>query len=85
MKLSVNGTLHEIEADPATPLIYILRNQLGLRGAKLGCGLEQCGSCTVLVDGRAVMSCVRAASDFEGQDITTIEGLSEEALGARIQ
>jgi aerobic-type carbon monoxide dehydrogenase small subunit (CoxS/CutS family) len=85
MKLTINGTLHEIKADPATPLVYILRNQLGLMGAKLGCGLEQCGACTVLVDGEAVMSCVRAASEFEGQEITTIEGLSEDALGARVQ
>ena len=63
--LRVNGASHEIEADPATPLIYVLRNQLELTGAKLGCGLEQCGACTVLVDGEPVLSCVRAVSEFD--------------------
>ena len=66
--LRVNRVAHEIEADPATPLIFVLRNQLGLTGAKLGCGLEQCGACAVLVDGVEVLSCVRAVSEFEGHD-----------------
>ena len=74
--LNVNGSVSEVEADPATPLIYVLRNRLGLAGAKLGCGLEQCGACAVIVDGEKVLSCVRAVSEFEGCAITTVEGLA---------
>ena len=75
--LTVNGAVHEVEADPATPLIFVLRNRLGLMGAKLGCGLEQCGACAVIVDGGKALSCVRPVSEFEGCAITTIEGLAE--------
>ena len=74
--LSVNGSVKEVEADPATPLIYVLRNELGLVGAKLGCGLEQCGACAVMADGGKVLSCVRAVSEFEGRALTTVEGLA---------
>ncbi len=87
--LRVNRVAHEIEADPATPLIFVLRNQLGLTGAKLGCGLEQCGACAVLVDGVEVLSCVRAVSEFEGSDIVTVEGLGkgpgEDGAGNAVQ
>jgi aerobic-type carbon monoxide dehydrogenase small subunit (CoxS/CutS family) len=75
--LHVNGAAHAVEADPATPLLFVLRNRLGLTGAKLGCGLEQCGACAVLVDGEATLSCVRAVSEFEGRRIVTVEGLGE--------
>ena len=75
--LEVNGAVREIEADPAAPLIYVLRNELGLVGAKLGCGLEQCGACAVIVDGEKALSCVRAVSEFEGRAITTVEGLAQ--------
>jgi aerobic-type carbon monoxide dehydrogenase small subunit (CoxS/CutS family) len=75
--LRVNGAAHQVKADPSTPLIFVLRNQLGLTGPKLGCGLEQCGACAVLVDGKPELSCVRAVSEFEDQDITTAEGLTE--------
>lgn len=75
--LEVNGAVREVEADPATPLIYVLRNGLGLMGAKLGCGLEQCGACAVIADGEKVLSCVRAVSEFEGRKIITVEGLAE--------
>ena len=75
--LNINGVVHKVEADPATPLIYVLRNGLGLMGAKLGCGLEQCGACAVIVDGEKVLSCVRAVSEFEGRAIVTVEGLAE--------
>ena len=78
LALTVNGTLREIEADPATPLIYVLRNRLGLVGAKLGCGLEQCGACAVIADGEKVLSCVRAVSEFEGAEIVTVEGLAQD-------
>ena len=83
--LRVNGTSHEIEADPSEPLVFILRNRLGLTGAKLGCGLEQCGACAVLVDGAPVLSCVRAVSEFEDAEIVTIEGLAEDGIGNDIQ
>lgn len=83
--LHVNGVSHEIAAEPSTPLIFILRNRLGLTGAKLGCGIEQCGACAVLVDGESVLSCVRAASEFEDREIVTIEGLAEDGLGRDVQ
>ena len=77
MELHVNGVSHHVEADPSRPLIFVLRNQLDLNGAKLGCGLEQCGACAVLVDGEPVLSCVRAVSEFEKSEIVTVEGLAE--------
>jgi aerobic-type carbon monoxide dehydrogenase small subunit (CoxS/CutS family) len=83
-ELRVNGASHEIEADPSTPLIYILRNVLGLTGAKHGCGLEQCGACAVLVDGESTLSCVTAASAFVRRDIVTVEGLTEDETGRDI-
>jgi nicotinate dehydrogenase subunit A len=75
LKLNVNGTSHEIDADPETPLLYVLRNDLALNGAKFGCGLGQCGSCTVMVDGKAALSCVTPILLLEGRAITTVEGL----------
>jgi nicotinate dehydrogenase subunit A len=75
IKLSVNGASHEVEADPDTPLLYVLRNDLALNGAKFGCGLGQCGSCTVMVDGKATLSCVTPILLLEGREITTVEGL----------
>ena len=85
MELHVNGTVHHVEADPSTPLIFVLRNQLDLTGAKLGCGLEQCGACAVLVDGEPVLSCVRAVSEFEKREIVTVEGLAEDGEFSDIQ
>ncbi|MFI5317912.1 MAG: (2Fe-2S)-binding protein [Myxococcota bacterium] len=76
MELRVNGELREIDVDPATPLLWVLRDQLGLTGAKYGCGLEQCGACAVLCDGRAVLSCATPLSAFAGRAITTVEGLA---------
>jgi nicotinate dehydrogenase subunit A len=73
--LNVNGNPQEVDADPATPLLYVLRNDLALNGAKFGCGLGQCGSCTVMVDGEAVFSCVTPIMLLEGREITTVEGL----------
>ena len=74
-ELEVNGERRRIPAAPGTPLLYVLRNDLGLTAAKLGCGLEQCGACTVLVDGEAVPSCATAVEAFVGTRITTLEGL----------
>ena len=75
MKLDVNGRVHEVEAEPATPLLYVLREDLKLNGAKFGCGLGQCGACTVLADGEAIFSCLTPISVVQGRRITTVEGL----------
>jgi nicotinate dehydrogenase subunit A len=75
MKLNVNGREHDIGADPETPLLYVLRDDLALNGAKFGCGLGQCGACTVLVDGAAVFSCLTPLLLLEGKQVTTVEGL----------
>jgi nicotinate dehydrogenase subunit A len=82
VKLTVNGRDHEIDAAPDTPLLYALRDHLALNGAKFGCGLGQCGACTVLIDGAPVLSCVVPVLMLEGRKITTVEGLgTAEALG----
>jgi aerobic-type carbon monoxide dehydrogenase small subunit (CoxS/CutS family) len=73
--LNVNGRAYQVEADPATPLLYVLRDHLQLNGAKFGCGLGQCGSCTVMVDGAAVFSCITPISVLQGRRVRTIEGL----------
>jgi nicotinate dehydrogenase subunit A len=75
IKLNVNGRVHPVDADPQTPLLYVLRDDLQLNGAKFGCGLGQCGACTVMVDGEAVFSCITPISALEGRKITTLEGL----------
>ena len=75
INLKVNGASHSVSAEPDTPLLYVLRNDLALNGAKFGCGLAQCGSCTVLVDGKAVRSCVTPIGSLGSAEITTIEGL----------
>jgi nicotinate dehydrogenase subunit A len=75
IRLTVNGRNHDVDADPDTPLLYVLRNDLGLNGAKFGCGLGQCGACTVLVDGAAVFSCLTPIAVLPGRAVTTIEGL----------
>ena len=75
MKLDVNGQVREVDADPATPLLYVLRDDLQLNAAKFGCGLGQCGACTVLADGEAIFSCLTPISVLQGRRITTVEGL----------
>jgi nicotinate dehydrogenase subunit A len=75
ISLNVNGVSHSVPAEPDTPLLYVLRNDLELNGAKFGCGLAQCGACTVLIDGKAVRSCVTPISALEKSEITTLEGL----------
>src|SRR4029453_17478448 len=74
--LRVNGQSHTVDVDPATPLLYVLRNDLDLRGPRFGCGLGQCGACTVIVKGEAVRSCIRPISTVQGAEITTLEGLA---------
>ena len=75
IRLDINGGLREVEADPDTPLLYVLRGELELNGAKFGCGLGQCGACTVLVDGQAVFSCITPIAVLAGRRVRTIEGL----------
>jgi nicotinate dehydrogenase subunit A len=73
--LKVNGRAHTVDVDPSTPLLYVLSDDLELRGPKFGCGLAQCGACTVNIKGQAVRSCVTPMSALDGSDITTLEGL----------
>ena len=75
IELNINGRTHAIDADPNTPLLYVLRDHLALSGAKFGCGLGQCGACTVMVDGQATFSCLTPISVLPGRRIKTVEGL----------
>ena len=75
--LEVNGRMHALDVEPATPLLYILRNDLGLQGPRFGCGLGQCGACTVIVNGAAIRSCITPVSSIK-TEITTLEGLSKQ-------
>jgi aerobic-type carbon monoxide dehydrogenase small subunit (CoxS/CutS family) len=75
-RITVNGKPYEVEADPSTPLLYVLRNELGQKGPRFGCGLAQCGACTVHVGSMAVRSCMAPLSSVEGQPITTLDGLA---------
>jgi len=74
--LRVNGQTHNLDVDPDTPLLWVIRDTLGLSGTRYGCGIAQCGACTILVDGAAVRSCVLPVSTATGREITTIEGMS---------
>jgi len=74
--LIVNGTREEIDVDPSTPLLWVLREKLALTGTKFGCGIAQCGACTVHIDGNAIRSCSTPVSAVEGKQVTTIEGLA---------
>ena len=75
--LKVNGKTQTVDVDPATPLLYVLRNDLDLHGPRFGCGLGQCGACTVIIKGEAVRSCIRPVSTVAGAEITTLEGLAQ--------
>jgi isoquinoline 1-oxidoreductase alpha subunit len=79
MRLTVNGIAHEVDAPSDMPLLWVLRDLLGMTGTKYGCGIAQCGACTVHIDGMATRSCATAASTAVGKQITTIEGLSDDA------
>ena len=78
--LKVNGKTQTVNVEPSTPLLYVLRNDLDLHGPRFGCGLGQCGACTVLIKGEAVRSCVRAVSTVQGAEITTLEGLARDGV-----
>ncbi len=77
IELNVNGAAHEVNVDPSTPLLYVLRNDLNLNGPRFGCGLAQCGACTVLVDGNPVRSCITPVSAVATGEVTTLEGLGD--------
>jgi isoquinoline 1-oxidoreductase alpha subunit len=83
--LSVNGKTHEVNADPNTPLLWVLREQVGLTGTKYGCGIAACGACTVHVDGVAMRSCSVPLSAVAGKQITTIEGLAQNGVLHKVQ
>ncbi|WP_306397030.1 (2Fe-2S)-binding protein [Telluria beijingensis] len=76
-RLQVNGKQHAVDTDPDTPLLYVLRNELALNGAKFGCGLGQCGSCTVIMDGKPAMSCLVPVSAVGARAVRTVEGLGD--------
>ncbi|MDH4064913.1 MAG: (2Fe-2S)-binding protein [Acidobacteriota bacterium] len=80
ISLTVNGKSQTVDVEPSTPLLYVLRNDLGLQGPRFGCGLGQCGACTVLINGEAVRSCVRPTSAVQGAEITTLEGLAQNGV-----
>lgn len=83
--LNVNGTSHVVDAEEDSPLLYVLRYQLDLNGPKFGCGLAQCGACTVLADGRAIRSCLTPVSAVVDREITTLEGLGDEKAPGVVQ
>ena len=85
IKLTVNGKTYETDAEPDTPLLWVIREQIGLTGTKYGCGVAQCGSCTVHIDGAAVRSCAIPASAAAGKKITTIEGLASGEVLHKVQ
>jgi len=85
MKLEINGTLHTVDAAPDMPLLWALRDIIGLTGTKFGCGVSLCGACTVQVDGQATRACVTPLAAVEGRKITTIEGVAASALGRKVQ
>lgn len=85
ISFKVNGNPVKVEADPGTPLLWVIRDHLQLTGTKYGCGIAQCGACTVHLDGRAVRSCSTPVSAVSGRQVTTIEGLADSALGRAVQ
>jgi isoquinoline 1-oxidoreductase alpha subunit len=84
-RLTVNGKAHDVTVEPSTPLLWVLREQVGLTGTKYGCGIAQCGACTVHVNGEAVRSCSLPVSEAEGKQITTIEGLAQNGTLHKVQ
>ena len=85
INLKVNGKAHAVDADQDIPLLYALRDQLGLNGPKFGCGMGQCGACTVIVNGQATRSCITPAASVKGKSVTTLEGLGNTAKPGKLQ
>jgi isoquinoline 1-oxidoreductase alpha subunit len=84
-RFTLNGKPTNVEVDPGTPLLWVLREQVGLTGTKFGCGIAQCGACTVHINGEPVRSCVVPVSEVEGKKITTIEGLAKKGVLTKVQ
>ena len=84
MDLTINGTTHQVDIEPDTPLLWVLRDELGMTGTKYGCGVAQCGACTVLVDGMAMRSCVTPVDSVAGAEITTIEAIEDDPVGLKV-
>src|SRR6266536_2436034 len=84
-QLHINGTIRDVQVEADTPLLWVIREQVGLTGTKYGCGVQQCGACTVLMDGIATRSCGVAVSDAAGKQITTIEGLAANGVAHPVQ
>jgi len=85
ISLKLNGKTHEVEAEPGTPLLWVIRDELKLTGTKFGCGVASCGACTVHLDGQPVRSCQTYVEDLDGVEITTIEAMEEDKIGAAVQ
>jgi isoquinoline 1-oxidoreductase alpha subunit len=85
ISIAVNGTAHEIEVPPEMPLLWVLRDVIGLTGTKFGCGIAQCGACTVHLDGRPVRSCILPVSSVGRRQVTTVEAIGQEPAGKKIQ
>jgi isoquinoline 1-oxidoreductase subunit alpha len=84
-RFTLNGKSHEVDVEPNTPLLWVLREQIGLTGTKYGCGIAQCGACTVHVNGEAVRACTTPVSEAEGKQVTTIEGLAQNGVLHKVQ
>jgi isoquinoline 1-oxidoreductase alpha subunit len=84
-RLTINGTAHDVDVDPNTPLLWVIRENVGLTGTKYGCGIAQCGACTIHIDGVAVRSCGMVVSDAVGKQITTIEGVAANGALHKVQ
>lgn len=84
MELLINGTTHQVDADADTPLLWVIRDDLGMTGTKYGCGLAQCGACSVLVDGVVVRACVTPVSGVVGRHVSTIEAIEADPVGKRV-
>lgn len=85
LTLNLNGTTHEVDAEPGTPLLWVIRDELKLTGTKFGCGVASCGACTVHLNGEPVRSCQTFIEDVEGAEVTTIEAVGDDRIGAAIQ
>ncbi|MBR0710086.1 (2Fe-2S)-binding protein [Bradyrhizobium liaoningense] len=84
MDVIINGKTHQVQTEDDTPLLWVIRDELGMTGTKYGCGIAQCGACTVLIDGQATRSCITPVGSVAGQGITTIEAVTDDAIGRRV-
>ncbi len=85
ISLKLNGKTHEVEAEPGTPLLWVIRDELKMTGTKFGCGVASCGACTVHLDGQPARSCQTFVEDLDGVEVTTIEAMEEDKVGAAVQ